>query len=414
MTAITSERIDFDGALGARLAARLDRPRGRARATALFAHCFSCSKDVFAANRIAQGLAARGIAVLRFDFTGLGASDGDFANTNFSSNVGDLVAAARAVGERLGGPDILVGHSLGGAAAIVAAASLPSVKAVATVGAPASAAHVADQFIEHVPEIEARGEAQVRLGGRPFTIRRQFLEDITGQNVEAAAAALHRPLLIAHAPLDATVGISEASRLFVAAKHPKSFLSLDHADHLLTRREDAVYVADVIAAWASRFLGADPLGPVPPPVQGPHGVRVAETGASLYQNRVIAGEHVLLADEPAEVGGEGSGPSPYEFLNAALGACTSMTVRMYAERKGWPLARVDVALTHQKVPRAELPEAAGWSEDAPAAIDVFTRSITLDGDLDAEQRARLLEIAEKCPVHRTLHAPVVVRSTLVV
>jgi putative redox protein len=406
---IRSERIEFPSAEGHMLAARLDMPAARPRAFALFAHCFSCSKDVFAASRIAQGLAERGVAVLRFDFTGLGASQGEFANTNFSSNVDDLVAAADWLRATHQAPRLMIGHSLGGAATLVAAARVPEARAVVTVGAPSSAAHVEHNFLADVPEIESRGEKTVRLAGRPFTIKRQFLEDVRAQNVRDAVAGLHRALLVMHAPLDQTVGIENATEIFVAAKHPKSFVSLDGADHLLTRREDAVYAAEVIAAWASRFaLDPLPLDPPAPSVQ-PHGVIAMETGRGRYQNYIVAASGVTLADEPLDLGGDATGPTPHELLSAGLAACTTMTLRMYAERKGIDMGALRVEVVHERRSRAEAGLAPS-PEDLP--ISVFTRTITLPQGLDDAVRQRLLEIADKCPVHRTLTEGAVVFSAL--
>lgn len=394
----TSERINFPGAQGHLLAARFEQADGPERGVALFAHCFSCSKDVFAAARIAAALAERGISVLRFDFTGLGASEGDFANTNFSSNVADLVAAADWLRQEKQAPQLLVGHSLGGAACVMAAAGIPEIRAVATLGAPAHAEHVSMQFAASLPEIEARGEAEVTLVGRPFRIRKHFLDDIRTAKVLDAAAGLRRALLVLHAPLDRTVGVENAALLFSAAKHPKSFVSLDGADHLLSRREDAIYAAEVISAWAGRYLGesggapaavapsaaAAPLADAPP-----FPVLVEEVGPHL-RNRVSAGRHQFPAGEPLSLGGDDSGPSPYQLLAAALGACTSMTLRLYADRKGIPLTGVRASVDHARLETPQGPR------------DRFTRLLRLEGPLSEEQRARLLEIAGKCPVHRTL------------
>lgn len=404
-----SENVSFPGAFGDTLAARLDLPAGKPLAFALFAHCFSCSKDIFAASRIAAGLAARGIAVLRFDFTGLGASEGEFANTNFSSNIDDLIAAAAWLGATHQPPALLIGHSLGGAAVLAAAARIDGVRAVATIGAPASAAHVEHNFLSDVQDIETAGEKRVQLAGRPFTIKRQFLEDVRAQNVQAAVAGLKKALLVLHAPLDQTVGLENATEIFAAAKHPKSFISLDGADHLLTRREDAAYAAEVIAAWASRFLEL-PARPAPPkPSSTPHGVVVAETGEGRFQNHVVVAGHTLLADEPLDVGGDDTGPSPHEWVAAGLGACTTMTLRMYAERKGLALGplHVEVLRTQEK---AEALGVAPRADGRP--IDVFERRITLPPGLDEETRQKLLEIAEKCPVHRTLSHGSVIRTAL--
>jgi uncharacterized OsmC-like protein/pimeloyl-ACP methyl ester carboxylesterase len=401
-----TERIHFDGARGDRLDARLELPAGPPRAYAIFAHCFTCSKAYFAASRISRQLADRGFAVLRFDFTGLGESEGEFADTTFSSNVGDLEKAAEFLGEHYAAPALLIGHSLGGAAAIVAAGRIPSVKAVATLGAPADAEHVIRSLKLDTDAVEADGRAEARLGDRQITITRDFLDDIAGQNVEAAAGNLDMPLLIAHSPVDRVVGIDNASRLFAAARHPKSFISLDHADHLINDSRDAAYIAGVIAAWASRYVAGDGARDVPEPADR-GGVVVAETGQGRYENHVVIGDHVMMADEPEDVGGGDAGPSPYQYLEAALGACTSMTLRMYAERKDWPLERVSVTLHHEKG-HAEDGEAAAGGEDRK--VDIIERTIRIDGDLDADQRARLMEIADKCPVHRSLNSPVVIRT----
>ncbi|MGF1462056.1 MAG: alpha/beta fold hydrolase [Maricaulaceae bacterium] len=402
----SSNRVEFTGGLGVRLAARLERPAGRPRAYALFAHCFSCSKDVFAAARITGRLAEVGIATLRFDFTGLGHSDGDFANTNFSSNVDDLVAAAQFLEADYEAPHILIGHSLGGAAVLAAAGRLPSVRAVATLAAPSDVEHVKHHFQDNLEEIEKSGEAHVKLAGRPFTIKKQFIDDISSQNIENAVGSLKRALLVCHSPIDATVSIDHATRIFKAAKHPKSFLSLDNADHLLTNRDHAIYAADVIAAWASRYAMTD-AEQAARPKPSPGAAVVAETGAGKFQNHVVVGDHHFLSDEPVSVGGDDVGPSPYDLLNAALGACTSMTLRMYADRKGLPLERVRVDVSHE---RGHAEDCETCEENEKARVDIFTRKLTLDGPLDAEARKRMVEIADKCPVHRTLHGPVVVRT----
>ncbi|HEY1749618.1 MAG TPA: alpha/beta fold hydrolase [Caulobacteraceae bacterium] len=379
-----TERIDFVGARGQRLAARLDRPDGAAHAYALFAHCFTCNKSSKAAVCISRELAALGVGVLRFDFTGLGESDGELAP--FSSNVDDVVAAAAHMASLDAAPALLIGHSLGGAAVLAAAAEIGSAKAVATLGAPGDPAHVLKLLGDSLTRIEQDGAAQVTIGGRPFAIDRAFVEDARMHDLPARIAGLRKALLVLHSPIDAVVGIENASEIFLAARHPKSFISLDQADHLLLKPQDADYAAGVIAAWASRYVGAA----ADRPAQAPGGaVLVEETGAGKFQVQVSVHGTRFVADEPADVGGLGSGPSPYELVAAGLGACTSMTLRLYADRKGWPLQRTRIAVTHEKV--------AG---QAPA--DVFDRRIALDGPLDAEQTARLYEIAEKCPVHRTL------------
>ena len=397
----------FRGHEGSELRARLDRPAGRVRATALFAHCFTCTKDLAAARRIAGRLAARGIAVLRFDFTGLGHSGGEFANTNFSSNVEDLVLAAGELERRLGPPQLLIGHSLGGAAAVAAAVRLSSVRAVVTIGAPADPSHVAGVFGEKVEEIRAKGEAEVELAGRTFTIRRQFLEDIARVRLEEDLGKLGAALLVLHAPRDEIVGIDEAAKLFGAARHPKSFVTLDDADHLLRREADAEYAAEVIVAWSARYLD---LVPEERPPTAPEGVvRVTEAGGpGFLQDITVDGRHSLLADEPEELGGTDRGPSPYQLLAAALGACTTMTLRMYASHKGLPLEAVTCDVSHDKCHR----EAAEDPGRAAGRVDVFHRILHLQGELDDPTRERLLAIADRCPVHRTLHSEVRIETEL--
>ena len=391
--------IRFPGALGAELAARLDAPLLPPRAYALFAHCFTCSKDSKAASHISSALAEHGIAVLRFDFTGLGASDGEFANTGFSSNIADLVAAADWLRANHGAPSILVGHSLGGAAVLAAAARIPEVRAVATLGAPFDPAHVKGMLMTSIAEIEAKGEAEVSLAGRSFRIRREFLDDLDAQRQHETIAKLRRALIVMHSPVDDTVSIDNATGIFVAAKHPKSFVSLDTADHLLTRRDDARYAASVLAAWARRFVPLDD----PHRIKGEAGeVVVAETREGRFTQIIAAAGHALRADEPQSVGGLGSAPGPYDLLLAGLGACTAMTIRMYADLKKLPLERVSVRLRHEKIHAADCADC----ETKEGKIDRIDRVVMLEGSLDGAQHAKLMEIADKCPVHRTLHSEV--------
>ena len=392
-----SEKLTFTGANGATLAARLDLPDGPHLATALFAHCFTCSKDIPAARRIAARLAAAGVAVLRFDFTGLGHSEGEFANETFTSNVGDLIAAAEALTARGMAPALLIGHSLGGAAMLKAAGRIPSATAVATLGAPFDPGHVTRNFADALDRIRAEGRAEVDLGGRPVTIGRAFVEDVADAGLEADIRDLGRALLILHAPRDAVVGIDNATRIFTTARHPKSFVTLDDADHLITRPSDAEYAAEVIAAWAGRYLDLHP--PAPPPGAPEGVVRVSEADPDGFLQDVTAGQHHhILADEPRAYGGTDRGLTPYGLLSAGLGACTSMTIRMYARRKEIPLTHVRVDVMHDKV---HAQDAGGTG---PERIDRFTREITLEGKLTEAQRDRLLEIADRCPVHRTLEA----------
>lgn len=400
--------IRFPGALGVMLAARLDLPATQPAAYALFAHCFTCSKETLAASRISAALTARGIAVLRFDFTGLGGSEGDFANTNFSSNVADLVAAAAWLREHHQAPRVLIGHSLGGAAVLAVARDIPEAAAVATIGAPYEPNHVRHLLAPAIAEIEAAGEAEVALAGRKFRIKKQFLEDIASQGSREAIGSLRKALLIFHSPRDTTVSIDNAAQIFMAAKHPKSFVSLDDADHLLTRKEDAIYVAAVLAAWASRYIAA-PASARPAAADGaPDVVTVSETREGKFTQTIAVGSHRLRADEPVSFGGSDTGPSPYDLLLAGLGACTSMTVRMYADLKQLPLEKVTVRLRHDKVHATDCAEC----ETREGKIDRIEREIELEGALDDAQRTRLLEIANKCPVHRTLHSEVWVPTRL--
>jgi len=398
-----AERFDFPNARGERLAALLDAPPGEPRSYALFAHCFTCGKDVHAATRIAQALTALGIAVLRFDFTGLGSSEGEFANTTFSSNVADLVAAADRLRATRRAPALLIGHSLGGAAVLTAAAAVPEARAVVTIAAPSDPGHVVGLLRERVEEIRTQGEVEVAIAGRPFRIRREFLDDIAEQRLTAQIAQLRKALLIFHSPVDQIVGIDNASRIFLAAKHPKSFISLADADHLLSRRSDAVYVANVLAAWAERYLDPAPAREIESTAPA---VVVTETREGRFQQLVEVGKHRLLADEPAAVGGLGSGLTPYDLLLAALGACTSMTLRLYAERKALPLERVSVRLQHERIHAADCANC----ETKEGMLDRIDRTVWLHGDLDDDQRRRLLEIADKCPVHRTLTSEVEIRT----
>lgn len=401
-----TERITFAGHDGSQLAARLDLPDGPVLATALFAHCFTCSKDIPAARRISARLAAMGIAVLRFDFTGLGHSGGEFANTTFTSNVEDLIAAAQYLAGRDMAPALLIGHSLGGAAVLRARAGIPSVKAVVTLGAPSDPGHVSHHFEAALPEIETQGSAEVSLGGRPFRIGKAFVEDISETALSPAIADLKAALLILHAPRDETVSVDNASTIFLAAKHPKSFVTLDDADHLITRASDAEYAADVIAAWVSRYVKLRP--PAPPPGAPEGVVRVTEADPSGFLQDIQSGpRHHSVADEPASYGGTDRGMSPYGFVASGLGACTSMTIRMYARRKQWPLTGITVDVCHDKV----------HAQDADLAndgkVDLFRRKIRLEGALDPEQRAKLLEIADKCPVHRTLEGSARITTELI-
>jgi uncharacterized OsmC-like protein/pimeloyl-ACP methyl ester carboxylesterase len=433
-----TEAVRFPGAHGVRLAARIDRPvHGPIRGWALFAHCFTCSKNLKPVVHIARALNQEGIGVLRFDFTGLGESEGDFADTNFSSNVEDLVAAGRFMAERGEAPGLLIGHSLGGAAVIHAAHQLPSVQAVATIGAPSDPSHVLKHLTGSEEEIRARGEATVTLAGRPFQVKSQFLDDLQEARMEEAVKTLGRALLVLHSPVDGTVSVDHAARLFLHARHPRSFVSLDDADHLLLRERDSRYAARVIAGWVSRYMGTDvaraedqaeagagegPPAPADSPENPVTGERVVvRTTAGGFRTDLWADGHYLVADEPRSLGGSEEGPTPYDYLVAALGACTTMTLQMYAARKGWPLEEARTILRHSKRhARDEAKLAAGRTladgeqtdegAEADPRLDTVAREIELLGPLTPEQRTRLMEIADRCPVHRTLDAGVVITT----
>ncbi len=395
------QKIEFTGATGSTLAGLLETPDAEPQATALIAHCFTCGKDIAAASRIARSLVKQGYAVMRFDFTGLGNSDGDFANTNFSSNVQDLIAAADFLREKGMAPSILVGHSLGGTAVLNAAQAIGEARGVVTIGSPADAQHVSHQFACDIETIQAEGEAQVNLAGRAFTIKKQFLDDISQTSVNTISK-LKKDLLVLHSPVDTTVNIDEAERIYRAAHHPKSFVSLDSADHLLTSAKDAEYVAGLIASWSSRFL---PTPKVDRPAVSGGEVFVSEHNHKFSLN-VFSDTHHWRADEPTRSGGNNTGPDPYEHLLAAVGTCTAMTLRMYAQRKEWPLEDVSITLRHSREHRVDC---EGCEED-PQQLDVIDRDIQFIGELDDAQRKRLLEIADRCPVHKTLTGQLSIRT----
>ncbi|PCI36872.1 MAG: osmotically inducible protein C [Elusimicrobia bacterium] len=397
-----TEKFEFQSISGNQLAAKLEMPAGEPKAWALFAHCFTCSKDSLAVSRISRALGRRGVAVVRFDFTGLGGSEGDFANTNFSSNLMDLAAAADHMRRKLRPPDLLIGHSFGGAAVIAAASKIPEAKAVAVLGSPSET----DSILRHMDTdaIKRDGVAEIEILGRPFKIKKQFLDDVSGPNLFRHLGRMQCELFVLHSPDDEIVGFSHAQRLFEAAKGPKSFLALPGADHLLTDRRDAEYVAEVISAWAERRI-ADPKPEEYAPVPGV--IRVAETGRKYHQ-RIHSSEHAIDADEPRPMS-EDAGMSPYDLLLSSLGACTSMTLRMYAHRKEWPLESVSVELKHRKIHVEDCADC----ETETGKIDSIEREIKITGNLDQSQRARLLEIADRCPVHKTLHAEIKVSTKLI-
>ncbi|NKB36875.1 MAG: alpha/beta fold hydrolase [Gammaproteobacteria bacterium] len=405
-------KASFENQEGETLAGLLEAPDGEVKAYALFAHCFTCSKDIAAASRITRGLAKKGVAVLRFDFTGLGNSDGDFANTNFSSNLQDLIQAANWLENNYAAPSMIIGHSLGGAAVLAAAQSIDSIKAVVTIAAPATGHHVEHLFSKAKDEILDKEQATVDLAGRQFTIKKQFLEDINRYNDIEHIGKLGKALLVFHSPVDETVAIDEAAKIYTAAKHPKSFISLDNADHLLSRREDSEYVSSVIASWAARYLDLSESreekssGTAPSVSKGQ--VLITEQDQK-FTRRIYTENHQLVVDEPLSFGGADLGPNPYEHLLAGLGACTSMTIRMYANRKNLQLDNIEITLTHSRI-HAEDCESC---ESEKGFVDRIEKEIKLDGGLSATEKNKLLEIADKCPVHKTLHNEILIESKLV-
>lgn len=402
-----TERLTFEGATGARLSARLELPADeQPLAYAIFAHCFTCTKNYKAPVNISRALAQAHIAVLRFDFTGLGESEGDFSDTTFSSNVEDLVAAAEFLEREYGAAAILIGHSLGGAAVLQAAHRVPSCQAVVTINAPSEPKYVARRLKSSLEQIEKCGEAEVVLAGRSFTIKKRFLDDLSAQNMSQVIASLDRALLVFHSPDDAIVSSQNALEIFEAGHEPKSYISLPGADHLLSRAEDSEYVGDVIAAWVARHIGAAEKPADEEAV--PPGQVVVRTGLARYHTEIFAGGHALVADEPEKAGGTDTGPTPWGLLMSALGACTTITLRMYADRKEWPLEEIGVRLQHRKLKPAESPS----DEVAQPRLDEISQTLELVGPLDAAQRERLLEIAHRCPVHKALDAGIVVPMDL--
>lgn len=399
------EKIEFVNSAGYRLSGRLELPvNTRPHNYAVFAHCFTCSKNFHTSRNITRALTSAGYGVLRFDFTGLGDSEGDFADTNFSGNVEDLIAAIDHLGREYKAPTLLIGHSLGGAAAIYASAKAKSIKAVATIGTPSDTKHVKHLFGDQLDTIKKEGESVVQLSGRPFKIKSQFLSDLNEQMVTDTLRKSEKPILIAHSPQDSTVGIHHAEKLYLAAMHPKSFVSLDGADHLLTDKEDSRYIGKVIAQWASRYLEI----PETKQIKTNHQVAAELDDKELFTTQIKAGSHYFVADEPLDVGGNDFGPTPYDLLSSGLAACTVMTIQMYARRKKWTVENVQCDVSYGKVHQQDCESC----EDSNAKIDTFTREISFQGNLTQEQTDKLMKIADKCPVHRTLYSPTQVITKL--
>lgn len=400
------QKVNFTNAEGQQLVGRLELPVNQhPHNFAIFAHCFTCNKNLSAVKNISRELTSNGFGVLRFDFTGLGESEGDFENTNFSGNVEDLISASDYLKENYNAPTLLIGHSLGGAASIFAASKIDSVKAVATIGAPSNPKHVQHLIQSSVEEIKTNGKANVNIGGRPFTIKKQFLDDIETKSLPEVAKNLRKALLVMHSPQDTTVGIQNAEDIYVAAKHPKSFVSIDGADHLLMKKEDSTYVGSVISNWAKRYISISETEKLKTNAQ----VIASLNTTDGFTTQMKLGNHYLMADEPTSYGGNDFGPSPYELVSAGLSACTAMTIQMYVKRKCWDLQNVEVHTNYGKTNATDCEDC----ENKATKIDTFNREIKLTGNLDGAQIKRILQIADKCPVHKTLHNEVQVITKLV-
>jgi uncharacterized OsmC-like protein/alpha/beta superfamily hydrolase len=399
-----NKKVEFVNSKGIKLSGKLELPVNQLpKSYAIFAHCFTCNKNLNAVKNISRALTSQGFGVLRFDFTGLGESEGDFSATDFSSNIEDLEDVAEYMIKEFGAPELLIGHSLGGAAVIFASAKIPSIKSVATVGAPSSPQHVQHLFKSNIEEIKENGVAIVEIGGRSFPISAQFIEDISGKNMNKVLYSLNKPLLIMHSPQDKVVEIKNAAEIYSAAKHPKSFISLDGADHLLSKKEDSVYAGSVIAQWASRYIKLNEEETIKTSEQV-----VVKIGNKGLTTDILAAGHPITADEPESAGGDNFGPSPYDLLLASLGACTAMTLRLYADRKKWNLDEVIIHLSHGKTYTADCKNC----DEKGAKLDHIEKSISLIGNLDDSQKQRLLEIADKCPVHKSLSNTIIIKSEL--
>jgi len=401
------QKVTFQNKEGQNLVGRLELPSNRhPHNFVIFAHCFTCNKNLSAVRNIGKALTSNGFGVLRFDFTGLGESEGDFENTNFSGNVEDLIAAADYLKENYSAPTLLVGHSLGGAAVIFAASQIPSIKALSTIGAPSNLTHVQKLLKSGLEEIEENGKAVINLSGRDFTIKKQFLDDLKTRPLTEILNRLRKPILILHSPQDDTVGIKNAEEIYIAAHHPKSFISLDGADHLLSSKTDSQYVGEVISGWAKRYLNIDSQHNGP---KTKHQVVASLDREDGFTTQMKVGNHYMIGDEPTDAGGNDFGPSPYELVSAGLSACTAMTVQMYAKRKGWQIDNIEVHTSYSRSHAADCEDC----EANNTKIDTFHRDIKLTSNLDEKQRKRILEIADKCPVHKTLHSETQVITKLV-
>ncbi|KAA5828028.1 OsmC family protein [Algibacter amylolyticus] len=405
---MSSLKLSIQNKKGHKLQAFLELPANqKPQHYAIFAHCFTCSSTLSAVRNISRSLTSHGFGVLRFDFTGLGRSEGEFAESHFSANVDDLLAVNAYLKTNYQAPSLLVGHSLGGAAVIVAASKLDNIKAVATVGAPATASHVTHLFSHDIDEVKEKGEVEVNIGGRPFKINEAFVNDFSKIDLPEITKNLRKPILIMHAPFDSIVGIDNAHKLYHDAHHPKSFVSLDGADHLLSDSKDSRYVGNIIGTWVQRYFVQEDNSMLD--TKGEQLVAHLNLVEDNFTTSIQTKKHSFIADEPEHVGGDDFGPSPYDFLSAGLAACTVMTLKMYAQRKKWDLQEVYVYITYSKKHSDDLM----LDLDKPKQIDHLQKRLKFVGNLDEKQKARLKEIAAKCPVHKTLTSETVIETEVI-
>ena len=401
-------RLEIENRKGLKLQAYLELPANqKPNHFAIFAHCFSCNSNFNAVKNISRSLSNHGFGVLRFDFTGLGRSEGEFAESHFSANVDDLLDVAKFLKQNYKAPALLVGHSLGGAAVIVAASKLENIKAVATVGAPATVNHVTHLFSHALDDVKEKGEVEVKIGGRPFKINQDFVSDFSKTDLPEITKNLRKPILVMHAPFDSVVGIENAHKIYHIAMHPKSFISLDDADHLLSKSSDSVYVGNMIGTWVDKYFPQEDNKMMS--TKGEQLVGHLNLLEDNFTTSIQTKKHSFIADEPANVGGDDFGPSPYDYLSAGLAACTVMTLKMYAERKKWDLQEVFVYITYSKKHSDEL----NIDLEKPTRFDHLQKKLKFIGNLDEKQTQRLKEIAAKCPVHKTLQSNIIIDTELI-
>lgn len=392
---------------GHALYAQLELPANqKPKHYAIFAHCFTCTSSLSAVRNISRALTNYGFGVMRFDFTGLGKSEGEFAESHFSANVDDLITVSEFMAKNYSAPSLLVGHSLGGAAVLTAATKLDAVKAIATIGAPATVSHVKHLFSQEANALKEGELTKINIGGRPFNINPEFVENFDKTDLPSIVKQLRKPLLIMHSPIDTIVGIKNAEQIYHNAHHPKSYVTLDNADHLLSESQDSQYAGTVIGAWVQRYFEATPQMQLQ--THNEQVVGYLNLKEDNFTTSIQTQHHSMIADEPASIGGDDFGPSPYEYLSASLVACTAMTLKMYAARKQWDLQEVLVYVSHSRKHSDDL----GIELEKPTFLDHMSKKIKLIGALDDKQRHRLKEIASKCPVHKTLAGNVIFDTIL--